>query len=619
MGNEVSASGALNPEAFQRLAELASVALLAHREGRVVWANAAAAHLAGYPCPTALIGRSVLDFVQPENRAEVTAGLERAARGEGQTYRQTFQRADGSTLDAELQRVPLGEGLTLVVARSLEPERLQRAAELRARAFFDASTAALGISRLGVHVEVNLAYARLFGFDDPQELVGVPILDLIDPSEHERIRDNVRRRAQGEPVEESYDALARRRDGSSFMMGVKVSSYRDGSDTITLVVVRDVTAEKAAEAQVRHRERLEAIGRLAGGVAHDFNNILAAILANAELSLLTVPADTSLHHNLSVIRDATQRARNLVSQILTFGRRDRGNAIALDPVQVIGEALTLARAGIPASTHVDVVLQPISGSVVADPVHLHQIVLNLLSNAADAVAGRGRIEVRLEPATLRDAGATGARWLKLQVRDDGPGIDAGTRAHLFEPYVTTKAAAGGHGLGLAVVHGIVTSLGGVIRVESQKGHGAAFDVYLPVSDEPVLRPTPVPDRPQAQGHVLVVDDEKLVRRAIARLTESLGYQVTEAESGAAALALVRAKPAAYDIVLSDITMPEMTGPELARSLAREFPGQRVVLCTGYSSVPLDGNISALGVRALLYKPVAREDLAAALHQALTGE
>lgn len=618
MGNEVSSSGALTPQAFQRLAELAPDALLAHREGRVVWANAAAARLAGYESPAALIGRDVLDFVLPANRASVTAGIERAARGEAETYRQRFVRADATTVEAEVRRVPLGEGLSLVVARSLEPERLQRAAELRARAFFDASTVAMGISRLGVHVEANPAYARLFGFDDARSLVGVSVLDLIDPSEHERIRENVRRRAAGEPVEDAYDVLARRRDGSTFVMGTKVSSYRDGDDTITIVVVRDITAERAEEERLRHRERLEAIGRLAGGIAHDFNNILAAILANAELSLLSVPSDTSLQHNLVVIRDATQRARNLVSQILTFGRREQGNAVALDPHQVISEALALARAGIPATTQVDVQLQPLVGSVVADPVHLHQIVLNLLSNAADAVAGRGHIEVRLEPATVRDAGASGGRWLKLQVRDDGVGIDPMTRAHLFEPYVTTKATVGGHGLGLAVVHGIVTGLGGVIRVESQKGHGAAFDVYLPLSDEPVLRPTPLPTRELAHGHVLVVDDEKLVRRAIARLAESLGYQVTEAESGAAALALVRAKPAAYDVVLSDITMPEMTGPELARALAREFPGQRIVLCTGYSSVPLDGNIAALGVRAILYKPIGREDLATTLQQALSA-
>jgi PAS domain S-box-containing protein len=589
--------------------------MLAHRDGRVVWANAAAATIAGVGSADALVGRAIADFVLPANRERLTEGLRRTT--EATTYTQTFLRADGSTFEAELQRWPVGDGLFLVVVRTLESLRQQRTAELRARAFFDASTAALGISKLGVHVEANLAYAKLFGFDEPAQLVGLPILDLIDASEHERILENVRRRARGETVEGDYTVLARRRDGSTFQLGVKASSYTDGADTITVVVVHDVTAARAAEEQLRHRERLEAIGRLAGGVAHDFNNILAAIMANAELSLLGAAPDTPLHESLSTIREATERARNLVRQILTFGRRERGDAVPLDAVKTVSEALTLARAGLPATVQVEAVLQPVGGSVVANPTQVHQIVLNLLSNAAEAVGGKGHIEVRLEPASPGEVGASGGQWLRLVVRDDGAGIDPAIRPHLFEPYVTTRASRGGHGLGLAVVHGVVTGLGGSITVQSEPGRGATFTVALPLSNEPAPgaegRVTPEP----GQGHVLVVDDEHLVRRALARLVESLGYRVTEASSAMAALALVRATPTAFHVVLSDITMPEMTGPELARALAKEFPGQRVVLCTGYSSVPLDHELSSLGVRALLFKPITRDELASTLKQALS--
>lgn len=613
----------LSGEAFRRLAELSPDGMLAHRDGRVVWANQAAAELGGYTDPAALIGKSVLDYVDPSRREGYAAEIARSLAGApSRLTHQTFVRPNGDRFEVELQRMPLGDGLMLVVVRDLErsrvAERHQRSAELRARAFFDATTEAMGISKVGIHVEANPAYAKLFGLDDPAQLVGRPILDLIDPSEHERIKELVGRRALGLEVPSSYSVLARRVDGSTFLMDVKGSSYLDGKDYITIVVVRDITERQAEEARLRHREKLEAIGRLAGGVAHDFNNILAAILGNAELSLIGLPPSSPLHGNLVTICEATQRAGDLVRQILTFGRRDRPAPRPLDLGQVIGEALVLVRAGISSTVALEVSLTPLGATLLADATQVHQIVLNLCANARDAVGSNGHIRVSLEPSPP-PRGATEprhARWARLRISDDGSGIDDATRPHLFEPYLTTKAEQGGHGLGLAVVHGIVGSLGGVIQVESTVGSGSTFDVYLPLSDLPTVA-GPTPTAPAGGNErLLLVDDEPPVRWTMKRQLESLGYRVTVAGDGGEALELLRARPGEFDLVLSDVTMPRVSGVELARTWLAERPAAKLILYTGFSDAIDATHARALGLKALLAKPIGRDSLAAALRAAL---
>ena len=612
-----SAGDGLSGEQFRLLAELAPDAMIAHRDGTILWANQAAADLVKVDLAT-LVGRSLFDFVRPDDRAGLAADIARSVRdASGGTYIHTVLRSTGESVEAEFRRWPIGGGVLLVVARDLSAENQQRSAELRARAFFEASNEALGISRRGVHVEVNAAYARLFGYDAPAQLVGVPILDLIDPSEHERIRDYVVRRSRGEPLPESYSVLARRRGGETFLMEVRVSSYLEAGEPITVVVMRDVTAEREAEARVRHKEKLEAIGRLAGGVAHDFNNILAAILSSAELVSTRAPADPVTQEALSTISEATRHARDLVRQILAFGRRDVPGRRPLEPGKVVAEALTLARVGIASTVGLEIRIAAIAGTVIAEPTELQQVVLNLTANARDAVGASGRIEVSLDEVPDAECPPDAPRrCVRLRVRDDGVGIDAVTRARLFEPYVTTRAERGGHGLGLAVVHGIVTSLGGVIRVGSEPGHGATFDVYLPLTVEAV---PPAPSPVQASGgaeHVLLVEDEPLVRGAVTRLLGALGYRVTTAKDGVEALELVKASPGAFALVISDITMPRMQGDALARALRGLTPPVPVILLSGYSDGLDEEQAVHLGAVALLAKPIDRASLAAAMRRAL---
>jgi CheY-like chemotaxis protein len=257
------------------------------------------------------------------------------------------------------------------------------------------------------------------------------------------------------------------------------------------------------------------------------------------------------------------------------------------------------------------------GSVLADRNQVHQVVLNLCANAREALGGRGRVEVELEqtgPPARPDAPAT--RWARLRVRDDGVGLDEATRSRLFEPYLTTRGDAGGHGLGLAVVHGIVTAGGGTISVESAPGRGATFDVSLPILDQAPALPPPAPRALGGRERLLLVDDEPLVRAAHRRVLTSLGYVVAVASDAEEALALLRAAPSGFDLVVTDMAMPGMSGFELARLWLREQPGARVLLCTGFSEDVDEASARAAGLKGLLLKPVSREDLDGAIRAAL---
>lgn len=610
--------GGLSGEDFRRLAELAPDAMLAHRAGTIIWANQAAADLVKAEL-SSLKGRTIFDFVRPEDRASLAAAIAKTSLDQrAVTYLHKSVRTTGEVFEGEFRRWPIGGDVMLVVLRDLTEERQQRSAELRARAFFEMTNEAIGISKNGVQVEMNTAAARLLGFDHASDVVGRSVLDMLDPSEHERIRDYIARRTRGDAVPSSYEALARRRDGSTFLADLKFTTLPEGDERLSVVVVRDIGALRAEEAQRRHAEKLEAIGRLAGGVAHDFNNILAAILASAEAAAADVPPGSVAHECLDTIGEATRHARDLVRQILAFSRREVPRRRPLELSAAVAEALALVRAAIPSTVTLDVYLDEPGATVVADPTEVQQIVLNLTANARDAVGASGRIEVALALLSRDEApAALGGPCARLRVRDDGAGIDELTRAHLFEPYHTTRAGRGGHGLGLAVVHGLVGSLGGVIRVDSAPGQGATFDVFLPLTSREVESvAAPLPAVAGGSEHLLLVEDQPLVRAATERMLRALGYRVTTASDGAEALERYRAAPAAFDLVLSDVTMPGLSGVELARTLVREFPSVKVILCSGYSVEMDEAQARAVGVRALLPKPVERNALAAALRAAL---
>ncbi len=426
---------------------------------------------------------------------------------------------------------------------------------------------------------------------------------------------------QAEPFEDIVFVLEGP-DEQPIHISVAGKPMYDRSGTLTGYrgVTRDITARLQAEAQLlqaqqaeerRQSQKMEAIGTLAGGIAHDFNNILSVILGFGELTLYEVAKDSVAWHNLQQVMTASRRAKELVRQILTFSRKDDQARQPLQLHAVLREAMKLLRASLPATIHIRQDISEQTGTILADPTQMQQVLMNLCLNAAYAMQHHGGLlEVCLDTVEI-DA----EPYVRLIVKDNGEGIDEEDLERIFEPFFTTKTASEGTGMGLAVVHGIVTSHGGTITVDSRPGQGAKFEVCLPRLDQIELSETepPVP-LPKGKEHILFVDDEAPLARLAERTLTRLGYTVVTTTSSLEALETFRKSPAAFDLVITDQTMPHMTGDTLARELRRIRADIPIVLCTGYSHVIDADEAAAQGINAFLHKPLLAQDLAKVIQQ-----
>ena len=427
-------------------------------------------------------------------------------------------------------------------------------------------------------------------------------------------------------------AVGRRSDGSTFPAEVVATQARVGDRVLDTVFVRDISERKRAqeereqlEAQLRQAQKMETVGTLAGGIAHDFNNLLAPILATVDLLLADVPPQGAVRDDLGQIRRAALRARDLVRQILTFSRRGEQRLAPLQLTPLVTEALTLLRASLPATIEIRSALEA-EIAVAGDAGQMEQLVMNLCTNAFHAMRETGGVlEVRLESvepgaaiAAAHPALARAGRAVRLTIRDTGHGMDAATRERIFEPFFTTKPAGEGTGLGMAIVHGIVTAHGGAITVESAPGAGTRFEIYLPAhSAEHAAEEAAAPAvAPRGEGHVLVVDDEAMITSLTARVLTRLGYQVTTATSPAEAIAIVAKRERSFDLLITDQTMPGMTGLQLAERVHATHSALPIVLMTGYNDLGRQDEASRGGIAELLIKPIENEALAAAVARVL---
>ncbi|MDA8160875.1 MAG: PAS domain-containing protein [Desulfobacteraceae bacterium] len=398
---------------------------------------------------------------------------------------------------------------------------------------------------------------------------------------------------------------------------------------------RDVTHKLKLEAQLRQAQKMEAIGVLAGGIAHDFNNILMPILGYAEMAQERLPQDDPLFNELTEIVQAANRAKDLVKQILTFTRQNaqERERWPLEPHLVIKEALKLLRASLPATIDIQQSIDPGCGSILADPTQIHQIVMNLCVNAYHAMRHKtdGVLGVRLERIAIAAGDSlavlgelTPDNYVRLAISDTGHGMDQATMERIFEPYFTTKPQGEGTGMGLSMVMGIVKGYGGHISVYSEPGAGTVFHVYLPGTNEEKtaaeanggVAPSTLPVGGREQ--VLVVDDEQGITTMMEMMLRELGYQAQVFNQGSAALAWLRQNPQAVDLLISDLTMPGLTGIELAQEALNLHPGLPVIMISGFSDLNTRETARAAGIDKFLMKPVAIRDLAEALRELLAS-
>ena len=485
-------------------------------------------------------------------------------------------------------------------------------------------------------LDANPAFYRMYGFEREHIARGGGYPAHFPQAYVEEREAQIRHALEGH--ETHVETRALRADGSPFWIDLRVIPVRYRGAPHVLQVVRDITARREAqarhaelEAQLRQAQKMEAIGLLTGGIAHDFNNILTSVIGYLVLAGERAARldDPRLRHQLAQAELAAQRARELIAQMLTFARGGRGAAserAALALAPVLRQSLSLLRSTLPSSIELEHDLADSLPAVAAEAVQIEQVLFNLCINARDAMAGAGRLRVTLQERRLETQCAScrsplTGHWVELAVADDGCGVAADVRERMFDPFYTTKEVGHGSGMGLAMVHGIVHDHGGHIAVDSAPGEGTVFRVLLPaaaVPPEAAVAPSTPPSAPVQvlRGRVLLVEDQAMVGAFMSELLGGWGLAVTLCRDPVEAQRRVAAEPDAFDLVITDQTMPRLTGVELARQLLAVRPALPVLLYTGFDEGLDEAELKRLGLRAVLHKPIDRAQLLAALRACL---
>ena len=503
-------------------------------------------------------------------------------------------------------------------------ERFKRLVELNPDGIY--------ICRDGKILYVNQATIDILGAKSAEELIGKSIFDLIHPN----FREKAKQRSQlviekGVSVPLIDFIYCRLDKGETHVQAIASPLMFEGEHAV-LSTVRDITEQRKAEAdkalletQLRQSQKMEAIGTLAGGIAHDFNNILSPIMIHSEMAMLDLPPDSPVRHNLKEIFKAGERARDMVKQILAFSRKERQERTPIRLRAVLKEAVKLLRPSIPTTIDIRQHNEAAMDIVFANHTQIQQVILNLCANATHAMREKGGVlEIGLSDHYLDSRGAgefetpKPGRYLRLTVTDTGYGIPPDVIDKIFDPYFTTKETGEGTGMGLSVAHGIVKSHGGDITVESEPEKGTTFHVLLPKYEEETAD-TPserIVKLPGGTERILFVDDEKGAVDAIQSMLMNLGYQVTARTSSIEALEAFRNKPDAFDLVITDMTMPNMTGKELAKEIMSIRPDISIILCTGFSEQIDEKKAKEMGISAFVMKPIVMRDIANTIREVL---
>ncbi len=628
---------------YHQLLDASTDAILVRIGEVIVHANPAALKLFKAGRLKDLVGKRYLELVHPEDRPGSAERVAKSMRGDwiAPPREHRMMTLDGQAVNVESTGVPIryqGEiqhfGMFRdITERKLVDEKL-RETERKYRELAESLPQVIfEVDSCGNLVYLNQKGYTLFGYAPEDFAQGFSVLEAFVPEDRERVARDIMLNVQGQRLgRQEYTAL--RKDGTKFPVGVHANRVmRDSSATGVRGILIDLTTTQQAEAekkkleiQLQQAQKMEAIGALAGGIAHDFNNILSAIIGYIELAMLNEGSENCIPELKEALK-ASNRAKDLVRQILSFSRQTDEERMPVRIGLVAAEAIKFLRATIPTTIEIRARIEEKSGAVLANSVELHQIIMNLCTNAVHAIGEKeGILEIAVQHAeidhTRKDSliGLEVGPYIQLSVRDTGAGMPPEIVERIFDPYFTTKDKGVGTGLGLAVVHGIVKKSGGAIKVDSEFGKGSAFHIYLPRVDQAAPRPAEQPEIPAGGSErILFVDDEKMLADIGQKVLERLGYDVVSRTSPIEALELFKAKPDGFDLVITDQTMPGMTGDALAKELMLIRPGLPVIICTGYSQIISPARAAEKGIKALVMKPILINDIAAAIRKALSQE
>lgn len=611
-------------------------------QGHITFANLTCTRMLGWE-PQKLIGRPIrrilgrehdvavpVDYLQPaEDRCAGVDCTIPPIGGQCCGDDQVFWRHDGTSFPVDYVITPIEEdagpsGFVLVfkditTRKKTEEEHLRLITALEQSAEIILITDTEGSTQYA-----NPAFERVTGYGHAEILGRRPDFLLSDRQDNaffRIIQSTIRRGRMW-----NGRLTLMRKDHKSCEVEGSISPVFDASNQIinTVAVLRDVTHETRLEAQLHQAQKMEAIGTLAGGIAHDFNNILTAILGYTELTHEALLEGSHEKANLDHVLQAAQRARALVSRILAFSRQTEHEKKPTRLIPVIQETIGLLRGSLPSTIAISENLEAEEDTLLADATEMQQVLMNLCTNAAHAMRESGGVlDIALTTIELDKnnaavfAGLEPGSYLKLTVQDTGHGMDRATLARIFDPYFTTKGMAEGTGLGLSVVHGIVKNHGGAVSAYSEPEHGSTFHVYLPrLGGDTPIEGKPTRSLPRGTERILFVDDEKAIVDLAREVMEQLGYTVTASMSSQEALDLFRAQPHSFDLVITDLTMPQLTGLSLTNEILRIRPDLPIILCTGFSEGIDRDRTRLLGIRRILKKPLLIRDLAEIIRQVL---
>ncbi len=478
----------------------------------------------------------------------------------------------------------------------------------------------------GFILHANSQYYEMFGYS-PEELSGIDAISATSTEEsntliHQKI-------SSGEMG--PYEAVGLKKDGTEFPIEIQTKITELNNRKIRTAAIRDLTEKKKLvkemsklEKRIQHAQKMEAIGTLAGGIAHDFNNILSVIIGYTEMARDDSQPESTVANGLNEVLEASYRAKDLVQQILSFSRQDETERILIKPSVVVKKAIEMLRPSLPTTIEVTQDIDSETGHIFADPTQIHQIIMNLGTNAFHAMEKTGgNLNISLKEQNLsaeelvQEPNVAAGTFIQLTMSDSGPGIPSDIIYKIFDPYFTTKEVGKGTGMGLAIVHGIVKNYGGFISLHSEPGEGTTFHVFVPVEKQEILPETEIVKQvPVGRERILFIDDEAILAQMGKSMLERLGYHVTVQTNSIEALETFKKQPDLYDLIITDQTMPGMTGADIARRMMQIRPDIPIILCTGYSSIITEEEAKSFGIKEFALKPFTKSDIAVLIRKVL---